>query len=64
MVLLEAHVDQFDGFGGYVDADPLAVELVGGDAGGGAAAEGVEDSISSGLLEEDDRLLPKARYIP
>ena len=44
--LLEAHVDQLDGFRGYVDAYPLAAQLVGGDAGGGAAAEGVENDVA------------------
>ena len=36
-----AEADLVDGFGGYVDAGPLASQLFGGDAGGGAAAEGV-----------------------
>ena len=44
--LLETHVDQLDGLGGDVDADPLAAQPVGGDAGGGAAAEGVEDDVA------------------
>ena len=52
--LLEAHVDQLDGFRGYVDADPLAAQLVGGDAGGGAAAEGVENDVALVAAGLDD----------
>ena len=44
--LLKAHVDQLDSFRGYVDADSLAAQLVGGDAGGGAAAEGIEHHVA------------------
>ena len=40
--LLQAHVDQFDGFGRDVDANPAAAQVFGGHAGGGAAAEGVQ----------------------
>ena len=34
--LLEAHVDQFDGLGGDVDANPLAAQVLRRYAGGGA----------------------------
>ena len=52
--LLEAHVDQLDGFRGYVDADPLAAQLVGGDACRGAAAEGVENDVALVAAGLDD----------
>ena len=52
--LLEPHVDQLDGFRGYVDADPLAPQLVGGDTGRGAAAEGVENDVSLVAAGLDD----------
>ena len=52
--LLEAHVDQLDGLRGDVDADPFAAQLVGGDAGGGAAAEGVEDYVALVAAGLDD----------
>ena len=42
---LEAYVDEFDGLWGDVYADPLASELFGGDAGGGASAERVEYDV-------------------
>ena len=54
--LLEAHFDQLDGLGGYVDTDPLAAQIVGGDAGGGAAAEGVEDDVALVAAGLDDAL--------
>ena len=54
--LLEAHVDQFDGFRGNVYAEPLAAKLVGGDAGGGAAAEGVEYHVALVAAGLDDAL--------
>ena len=46
-VLLQAHVDQLDGLGGVVDANPLAAQSVGGDACDGAAAERVEYQLPS-----------------
>ena len=52
--LLETHVDQLDGFRGYVDTDPLAAQLVGGDAGGGTPAEWVEDDVSLVAAGLDD----------
>ena len=52
--LLEARVDQLDGFRGDVYADPLAAQLVGGDAGGGAATEGVEDYVALVAAGLDD----------
>ena len=54
--LLEAHVDQLDGLRGYVYTDPLAAQIVGGDAGGGAAAEGVEDDVALVAAGLDDAL--------
>ena len=54
--LLKAHVDQLDGLRGYVYTDPLAAQIVGGDAGGGAAAEGVEDDVALVAAGLDDAL--------
>ena len=39
--LLEPHVDQLDGLFGKVYANPLPTQVLGGDAGGGTAAERV-----------------------
>ena len=38
--LLQAHVDQLNGLGRDVDTDPAPAQVLGGDAGGSAAAEG------------------------
>ena len=52
--ILRGDVDQLDSLRGYVDADPLAAQLVGGDAGGGAAAEGVEHHVALVTAGLDD----------
>lgn len=52
--VLHAFFDEGDGEVGDVDADPVAVEFLGGVDGGAAAAEGVEDEIAGvGGGEED-----------
>ena len=44
-LVAEAVVDLDQGVGGDVDAGPLTARLFRGDAGGGAAAEGVKDHV-------------------
>ena len=54
--LLKTHVDQLGRLGGDIDSDPLAAKVVGGYAGGCAAAEGVEDDVALVGTSLDDAL--------
>ena len=54
--VVKAVADQGDGQVGDVDTDPAAVEALGGDGGGAAAAEGVEDDVALVAAGVDDAL--------
>ena len=54
--LLQAHVDQLHGLGGYVYANPAALQLVGGNASRGTATEGVKDGVIRVAAGLDDAL--------
>jgi hypothetical protein len=61
--IAEAVFDECDGEVCDVDADPASVEFLGGDDGGAAAAEGVEDGIAlvagglNNAFQQGERLL-------
>ena len=59
--LLQAHVDQLDGLGRDVDADPAPVQVLGSDAGGGATAERVQHDVVFVRRRLDDPI-QEARY--
>ena len=59
----QADVDQLGRFDREVDAEPLAAELLGGDAGRGATAEGIQHEIAFVRRGCDDALQQGERFL-